>query len=209
MLAKAKIVLDGELQGVATLDGDRVVFGRGAHGPGQITDATASKDHLMIERIGDTLIATDLGSRHGTYINRAPLLQPTRLENGDVLLLGRTELRIEIDVLGDTNPLPSRMPMVTLDDSELRIAKALVAPFRVPGAVAAVPPSNKEIAEAANVPLRTLDRRLDSLAAKLRVPSQKGRGRKLDLARRILEWGVDGQRPTSVVLRPSVGERER
>jgi pSer/pThr/pTyr-binding forkhead associated (FHA) protein len=199
VLAKAKILRDGVLLKTVPLEAERTVFGRGAHGPARLEDMTASRDHLLVTRYGDALIASDLGSRHGTLLNGAPLMQPTRLQDGDVLILGRTDVKITLDHGGTTTaPLKPRAPVLKLPPDEVEILKALVAPLRDPRAVAAAPASNKAIAKATGIAPRTLTRRLDQLAAKLRVQPSTGRGRSLALARRTMEWGLDGQRSAAI-----------
>ena len=133
-----------------------------------------------------------------------PLRQPTRLQDHDVLTLGKTELRISIQFVGDTQqePPPRAAAPIELDEQELKLVVALAAPFRVPGALAARPPSRSAISTETQIPERTVTRRLDDLAAKLRLPPHEPRDRSFVLAQRILEWGLDGQRSTSLEFTP-------
>ena len=62
-------------------------------------DNRLSREHLLIERIGEaTFEARDLGSSNGTRVNGAPLFGAERLADGDELDLGDAlRLRVAID----------------------------------------------------------------------------------------------------------------
>jgi hypothetical protein len=56
-----------------------------------------SRQHVRIERDGDTLVVVDLESHNGTYLNGEELKPSKRyqLHNGDALQLGHMLLRVE------------------------------------------------------------------------------------------------------------------
>jgi FHA domain len=58
-------------------------------------DEYASTRHARIEPLRDGLWIVDLGSTNGTYVNGEPVAGRERLEEGDRVRVGETELRIE------------------------------------------------------------------------------------------------------------------
>jgi DNA-binding NtrC family response regulator len=69
------------------IDGARVVIGRGPEATASFEAAGLSRSHAEIYRQGPALIAHDLGSTNGTYVNgRRVVYAP--LSEGDVLRLG-------------------------------------------------------------------------------------------------------------------------
>ena len=57
-----------------------------------VDDSTVSQVHLILERVGATWLARDLGSRNGTKVAGERLLHQRRLRDGDEILVGRTRL---------------------------------------------------------------------------------------------------------------------
>jgi predicted component of type VI protein secretion system len=187
--------VDGELRGQIVLDGEGLVLGRGPACDVQLDDATTSTDHLELTRHGGAVIATDLGSRNGTLLNGRPLDRATRLRHGDTLELGRTRLQLVLPpVAGVAGTEPAAAGGAKLSDQERDVAAALVAPFRVAGALAPRPARRAEIAAAVHLSERTVQRRLDGLSVKLGLPAHAPRERAHLLAQRILERGIDAQR---------------
>jgi hypothetical protein len=58
-------------------------------------DDFASARHARIESRGDGVWVQDLDSTNGTYVNGARVLGAQRLDPGDVLRVGETDLRVE------------------------------------------------------------------------------------------------------------------
>lgn len=58
-------------------------------------DVEISGHHALLLRTASKLIIRDLNSTNGTLVNGVPIHNDYPLRNGDLLLLGRTELRIE------------------------------------------------------------------------------------------------------------------
>lgn len=59
-------------------------------------DVEISGQHVMLQRLAGKLSARDLNSTNGTLVNGVPIYNDYPLRHGDLLLLGRTELRIEL-----------------------------------------------------------------------------------------------------------------
>jgi transcriptional regulator with PAS, ATPase and Fis domain len=54
-----------------------------------IPDGRVSAQHARLTRMGKTLHIVDLGSRNGTFVNGRRIAEPTKLVDGDVILIGR------------------------------------------------------------------------------------------------------------------------
>jgi hypothetical protein len=72
-------------------------IGRGPANAISIADDYASTRHALVSLRGDQWWVEDLGSRNGTLLNSAAVEQPTVLAAGDIIVVGRTELRLECD----------------------------------------------------------------------------------------------------------------
>jgi FHA domain len=83
---------DGRKRG---LDARTVTIGRGADNDIPLEDDFASTHHARIEPRRDGVWVADAGSTNGTYVNGAKLTKPHRLQPGDVVRVGNTDLRYE------------------------------------------------------------------------------------------------------------------
>jgi pSer/pThr/pTyr-binding forkhead associated (FHA) protein len=54
-----------------------------------------SAQHAMLQYLENKLSIRDLSSTNGTLVNGVPIHNTFPLKSGDLILLGRTELRIE------------------------------------------------------------------------------------------------------------------
>ena len=72
---------------------DRITLGRErAENDLSFSDQEISRKHCELTREEDLVFIRDLASRNGTYVNGVPISGRHRLENGDVIVIGRTEL---------------------------------------------------------------------------------------------------------------------
>jgi pSer/pThr/pTyr-binding forkhead associated (FHA) protein len=83
---------DGRKRG---LDSRSLVIGRSAENDIPLEDDFASARHARIEPRRDGVWVSDAGSTNGTYVNGAKLTKPHRLQAGDVIRVGNTDLRYE------------------------------------------------------------------------------------------------------------------
>ena len=123
-----------------------VKIGRGSDCEVRISDPRSSRHHAIIRLVEDGYEVNDLGSTNGTYLNHIQLLNPTRLQDGDLIRIGETYLK----VIGSrsasaTAPTPRRLaaeppstPVVEVD------AEADAAPV-APGDEPEPEPSNIEL----------------------------------------------------------------
>jgi pSer/pThr/pTyr-binding forkhead associated (FHA) protein len=83
---------DGQKRG---LDSRTLVIGRSAENDIALADDFASARHARVEPRRDGVWVSDAGSTNGTYVNGSKLSKPHRLEPGDVIRVGGTDLRYE------------------------------------------------------------------------------------------------------------------
>jgi FHA domain len=93
------VVLDSPALGegeVLTVDSLPVTLGRGGQNTVALDgDDFASAQHARVEARGDGLWVEDLGSTNGTFVNGARVTTPRKLQPGDVLRVGQTDLRVD------------------------------------------------------------------------------------------------------------------
>jgi hypothetical protein len=72
-----------------------ISVGRGGDCTLDIADDYASTHHARLYRDEQSWIITDTGSTNGTYINGVHIVRATRVGEGDIIRIGRTQLKIE------------------------------------------------------------------------------------------------------------------
>lgn len=79
------------------LDSMPVSFGRGGQNDVPLDgDDFTSARHARFESRRDGVWVEDLGSTNGTFVNGARVTTPRRLGKGDVVRVGKTDLRVEL-----------------------------------------------------------------------------------------------------------------
>ncbi len=63
-----------------------------------LTDLEVSRRHARLRLLGERLAIEDLGSTNGTFLNGQRVTGVSELKHGDVLKLGNSSLRIEVEV---------------------------------------------------------------------------------------------------------------
>ena len=112
-----------------------IVLGRDAQlGPPFSTDEFVSRQHVWVRRRGDGVEVTDLGSANGTYVNGTRVRAPTRMQDSDVLRIGRIQLKLAAP--GD----PGQAMATREKPAPPRIAPRHREPGRVPRPPARRPP---------------------------------------------------------------------
>jgi pSer/pThr/pTyr-binding forkhead associated (FHA) protein len=82
-----------------------LTLGRGTSADVMIADEAVSREHAAVRVDGATVVVEDLESSNGTIVNGNQVAQ-ARLEDGDVIQLGGTELEVRI-AEGDDPLTPS------------------------------------------------------------------------------------------------------
>lgn len=86
-------VLAPEFSSPVPVTGD-LVIGRGTDCDICLDDKLSSRSHAKITWDGKTLSVEDLDTTNGTQVNGAEIQQPTPLNAGDMIRVGRTVLRV-------------------------------------------------------------------------------------------------------------------
>lgn len=90
------VIKTGESQGMKLRLGKSIAnLGRRETNEVFLDDPNISRVHAQIELVQDEYILTDLGSLNGTYVN-GKRIHRTRLNSGDQIKLGKTELDFQI-----------------------------------------------------------------------------------------------------------------
>lgn len=90
-------VISGPQAGITFPVGEgRSLIGRDPDASVRLADPDVSRQHAALDRAGDRVVLTDLGSANGTFVNGRPLGGWSHdLRPGDVIGLGRIELAFE------------------------------------------------------------------------------------------------------------------
>ena len=79
------------------VDSAPVLIGRGGQNDVPLDgDDFTSANHARFEARRDGVWVEDLGSTNGTFVNGARVTTPRRLGKGDVVRVGKTDLRVEL-----------------------------------------------------------------------------------------------------------------
>lgn len=103
-------------------------LGRSASNQICLPDDRVSRRHAVIQaQLGDEYWLVDFGSRNGTYLNEKRIVQPTRLQHGDVIRVGPFQLKF-----GHRNALRGGAPSapssdLTVSDIKMETCWLLVA----------------------------------------------------------------------------------
>lgn len=69
--------------------GNRIVIGRSDKADIRLNDTKASREHAEVTKVGESWVATDLGSQNGVVVNDKKITQQP-LSEGDKLIVGQT-----------------------------------------------------------------------------------------------------------------------
>ncbi len=88
-------VVDGANEGeTVSLDDAPILIGRGSDAAIRLDDDYVSTRHARIASSGDQWFVEDLGSTNGTYMGSHRLTQPTTLQLGSKVRIGKTTLEL-------------------------------------------------------------------------------------------------------------------
>ncbi len=94
ILAPASLILLSAVQAPQRFAlGEQLRLGREEDNDVRLSDQMASRHHAMIQRQGDQYLLSDLGSGNGTVLNGVRVAGPTVLAEGDIILIGQTQLK--------------------------------------------------------------------------------------------------------------------
>ena len=106
------------------LEATTIVLGRSSSNDLPLDDPSVSRIHAKIVRRDDGFYILDTGSKHGTLVNTRRISEPTRLQAGDQILVGRTILSFNgaptVPLIFDDIPLTAGPGTTILSGSKLR-----------------------------------------------------------------------------------------
>ena len=91
-MAKLVVILNGAMVGNHFIDKGRITIGRRSGSGICLDDPGVSKEHAVIQTVGNDHIFEDLGSTNGSTINGSRIAKHI-LQNGDVIELGAYQLK--------------------------------------------------------------------------------------------------------------------
>jgi hypothetical protein len=186
------LYLDGDgHQRIVELDGGPLCIGREPSSDIPLDwDTEVSRAHAMLERVGSEWTLVDDGlSRNGSFVNGRRVRGRPRLDDGDVMRMGRTALAFVAarPQLAATETVRDSAPP-ELSPAQRRVLAALCRPM-IEDAYAG-PPSNREIAERLVVSVETVKSHLQALFELFGVPDMPQNRKRAELVRRAFERGA-------------------
>jgi pSer/pThr/pTyr-binding forkhead associated (FHA) protein len=95
------------------------VVGRGAGAHIVLGDDLVSRRHAEFRVEGARVVLADLGSANGVYVNSRRIQDEAALKDGDVVTIGRTQLRVRTQQVGMAAAVSMRKPLPTLSQAEI------------------------------------------------------------------------------------------
>ena len=173
-------------------DLERATLGRSEHNDVSLAwDQEVSRTHAQLEHVGgDWTLVDDGFSRNGSFVNGERVRGRRRLDDGDILRLGRTSLLFRAPGPAiESTAVADAAALVRLTDAERRVLVALCRPLATPGQTA-VPASNREIADELQLSLDGVKTQIRSLFAKLAIEDLPQYRKRTELAQRALDVGL-------------------
>ena len=109
------------------LTGSVLLVGRGGDADLRLAEASISRRHAEVRRIGDDVTVQDLGSRNGTRVNGQPVDEPTLVQAGDRLDFAGLVFRLVVAATLDMSSLDESDTLVPREEiswEEVRTRRA-------------------------------------------------------------------------------------
>jgi pSer/pThr/pTyr-binding forkhead associated (FHA) protein len=193
MPAKLILSLNNSVLGEFPLDKERIILGRKAENDIQVDNLAVSGQHAAIITILNDSFLEDLDSTNGTYVN-GKLVKKHALKNGDVVTIGKHELKYVNDEASDEDDEFEKTMIIRpgMAGHAAAAAKAQeYAPQAAAPAAQARPPGATAPAADANLPL-----------GKIQVLSGPGAGKELELKKALITLGRPGMQVAVITRRP-------
>jgi pSer/pThr/pTyr-binding forkhead associated (FHA) protein len=87
---------------------NEVALGKGPQNDIILSDASVSTAHAVIRFEDGVFKLIDLGSRNGTLVNDARIVEPREIRHGDLIKMGHCALTFRLKEAGDTLSMPQR-----------------------------------------------------------------------------------------------------
>lgn len=153
-------------------------------------DPGVSRLHTELERIGGEWTIGDDGlSRNGSWVNEERIRGRRRLQDGDVIRLGRTALVFRLPQAPDSDPtVTGPLPLLALTPGQRRVLVELCRPYKDTHMTA--PPTNRQIADRLAVSVDAVKSQLRVLFTAFALDQLPQNQKRSVLALRALEAGV-------------------
>jgi pSer/pThr/pTyr-binding forkhead associated (FHA) protein len=153
-------------------------------------DTEVSRVHAVLDRIGTTWTISDDGlSRNGSFVNGTRLRGRRRLDDGDVITLGGTQIVFVAGPTGArTTAITRRSAPPQVSPAESRVLAALCRPT-LDGPFAA-PASNREIAEELVLSVETVKSHMHALFERFEIADMPQNRKRAELVHRAFERGA-------------------
>ena len=128
------------------LDSGPLTIGRNFTNLLVIEEPMASRFHCVIEKLAEGFIVRDLESRNGTILNGQPVRGEAPMAPGDVLKIGKTEMKLMITAARSARGMPGKSSAAAADTAMNEFAELVhdsdeaEEPDEVP---AEAPPANE------------------------------------------------------------------
>jgi len=188
MPAKLILSLNNSVLGEFPLDKERIILGRKAENDIQVDNLAVSGQHAAIITILSDSFLEDLDSTNGTYVN-GKLVKKHALKNGDVITIGKHELKYVNDEASDEDD-EFEKTMIIRPGMAGHAAAAAKAEEQAPPAASASPGAAAP-AGGASMPL-----------GKIQVLSGPGAGKELELKKALITLGRPGMQVAVITRRP-------
>ena len=75
--------------------GDNNVLGRSTQASVRLADREVSRKHSQVDKEGEDYVLRDLGSSNGTFLNGKRIFGPTKLKDGDEVVIGTSKMEFQ------------------------------------------------------------------------------------------------------------------
>ncbi len=188
---------DGErAQQLLVLGQERVTVGREDRSDIPLAwDPEASRLHALLEYLGGSWTVVDDGmSRNGTFVNGARVRSRHRLNDGDVIRFGSTDVLFRDPSSGSRETVPAASAGghvgLAVTAAQRRVLLVLCRPLLESVDGAGTPPSNPEIAKALTVSVEAIRSHMKTLFKLFGVPELPPNRKRAELARRAIGAGI-------------------
>jgi pSer/pThr/pTyr-binding forkhead associated (FHA) protein len=142
---RVQLSLKGRLLSEVAFVGPQLRIGRMRENDVVVNNLAVSRFHAVLRREGEGFALEDLGSENGTQVNGTRIQGSVPVKPGDVIQLGKYELRLTLEGSGKLAAPPKAKPSDAWDASQTFLALDPPAAPAKPAA-AASPPSRPAIA---------------------------------------------------------------
>lgn len=96
---------------VVPLVRDEYTIGRREGHTIRLTERNVSRDHARLKKDDDAYVVEDLGSYNGVFVNGHRVVEPQRLQHGDLLLIGDYRIEAHNEDAAAARPIPLIAPL--------------------------------------------------------------------------------------------------